>query len=274
MQSELKEKSIQTKHGKIFYYLSSFVSNKPTVVFLHGLTANHTQCSKIIGLLEREGYSCLVPDLRGHGNSDKSKKRQLYETSVFIEDIHQIIDQENMPRIILAGYSFGGMIALGFTIEYPDRVSELILISTNYVGPLRHWGIGFSLPMWRGLLGFAGSALLWQRRKEYHYYRHDESLTYWRATMLGFMTMPISIDLWMIREIISTNFEKSLNKIKNRTLLIQSEDDPFISKKEIATMLSTIPNAEVVIAKQETHFIATATQEETAEYILNFLKKL
>ena len=274
MQSELKEKSIQTKRGKIFYYLSSFSSHKPTVVFLHGLTANHTQCYKIIGILEKAGYSCLIPDLRGHGNSDKSKKRQLYEIPVFIEDIREIIDQENLSKVILAGYSFGGMISLGFAIDYPDQVSELILISTNYIGPLKHWGIGFSLPIWRGLLAFAGSALLWQRRKEYYYYRHDESLTYWRATMLGFMTMPISLDLWMLREIISINYEKSLDKIKSRTLLIQSDVEPFISKKEIATMLSKIPNAKVVIAKQETHFIATETQEETAEYILNFLKKI
>ena len=274
MQSKLKEKFIETKHGKIFYYLSSFPSDKPTVVFLHGLTANHTQCYKIINLLEKEGYSCLIPDLRGHGNSDKSKKRQLYEIPVFIEDIRQIVEQEKLSQIILAGYSFGGMIALGFAIEYPDLVSELVLISTNYIGPLRHWGIGFTLPIWRNLLAIAGAALLWQRRKEYYYYRHDESLTYWRATMLGFMTMPISLDMWMLRQIISIDYEKSLNKIKSRTLLIQSDVEPFISKNEIATMLSKIPNAKVVIAKQETHFIATETQEETAEYILKFLKKI
>jgi pimeloyl-ACP methyl ester carboxylesterase len=274
MQNNLHEKSIQTKNGKIFYYLSPFVSDKPTVVFLHGLTANHTQCSDIISIIEENDYCCLVPDLRGHGNSDKTKKRSLYKIPIFIEDLRMIVEQENLQEIILAGYSFGGIIALDFSIKHASIVSKLILISTGYTGPFRHWGINFLLPLAKAFLEFWAMILLWQSRKEYYYYKHNESLTYWRATMLGFLTMPISIDLWMLREIISINLEKSLSKVQCPTLIIQSKKEPFVSKEEIRTMLSKIPNAEVVIAKQETHFIATKTQEETAEYMLKFLKKL
>lgn len=267
----LEERSVQTKDGKVFYYLSPSISNKPTLVFLHGLTANHTQCLEIIKLLEKNGYRCLVPDLRGHGNSDKTKKQLLYKISVFTEDLHQIIDQENLNKIILAGYSFGGTIALDFSIKYQDRVSRLILISSDYKSPIEHWQIPFLLPLGKALLSFLATALLWQKRKEYYYYRHNESLTYWRATLLGFFTMPISIDFWMLREIISVNFEKSLEEIKAKTLIIQSKDDPFVSKTEISEMALKIPNSKVAIATQDSHFIATRTQQETAEFILKFL---
>lgn len=273
MLSNQQEKFIKTASGKLFYYLAPKKTDKPTIVFLHGLTANHTQCPKIISILEAQGYSCLTPDLRGHGNSDKTKKRALYKIPVFVDDLAEIIQKEKLEKIILVGYSFGGMIALSFAAKYPKIVDKLVLISTNYIGPLRNWGIGFSLPMWRSLLGFAATALLWQRRKEYYYYRHDESLTYWRATILGFMTMPISLDLWMLRQVISINDEAKLPNIISETLLIQSKKEPFISKDEIKFMLKNIRKSEVVIAKKESHFIATEAQEETAEFILNFLKK-
>jgi len=273
MLSNQEENFIETANGKIFYYLTPRKTDKPTVVFLHGLTANHTQCPKIVNMLEEQGYSCLTPDLRGHGNSDKTKKRELYKIHVFVEDLREIIRQEKLESIILVGYSFGGMIALSFAAKYPKIVEKLVLISTNYIGPLKHWGIGFSLPMWRSLFGLAGTLLLWQRRKEYYYYRHDESLTYWRATILGFMTMPISLDLWMLRQVISINDEAKLPGIACETLLIQSKKEPFISKDEIKFMLKNIRKSEVVIAKKESHFIATEAQEETAEFILNFLNK-
>jgi pimeloyl-ACP methyl ester carboxylesterase len=273
MLSSQEEKFIETANGKIFYYLTPRKTDKPTVVFLHGLTANHTQCPKIVSMLEEQGYSCLTPDLRGHGNSDKTKKRELYKIHVFVEDLREIIRQEKLESIILVGYSFGGMVALSFAAKYPKIVEKLVLISTNYIGPLKHWGIGFSLPMWRSLFGLTGTLLLWQRRKEYYYYRHDESLTYWRATILGFMTMPISLDLWMLRQVISINDEAKLPGIACETLLIQSKKEPFISKDEIKFMLKNIRKSEVVIAKNESHFIATEAQEETAEFILNFLNK-
>lgn len=272
IEAKCLEKSVQTKNGKIFYYLSVITSSKPTIVFLHGLTANHTQCSEIIKLLEKDGYRCLVPDLRGHGHSDKTKKQSLYKVSVFSEDLLQILNQEKLDQIILAGYSFGGTIALDFSIKHSDRVSRLILISSNYMSPVKHWRIPFLLPLGKALLSFMAVILLWQKRKVYYYYRHNESLTYWRATLLGFFTMPISIDLWMLREIISLDFEESLQKIKAKTLIIQSKDDPFVSRAEILTMNSKIPDSEVAVATQNSHFIATRTQEETAKFILNFLR--
>jgi pimeloyl-ACP methyl ester carboxylesterase len=38
-------------------------------------------------------------------------------------------------------------------------------------------------------------------------------------------------------------------------------------------MRKNLRKSEVVIAKNESHFIATEAQEETAEFILNFLNK-
>lgn len=271
---DLQEKSIKTQNGKIFYYYKKPIGNNPTVVFLHGLTANHTQCSEIVQILMANGYGCLAPDLRGHGNSDKKKTKSLYKISVFVDDLHQIVNEEKLENITLAGYSFGGTIALDFSIKHPKYIYKLILISSSYTGPLDHWHINFLLPASKVFLGSLAGLLFWQKRKVYYYYRHNESLTYWRATLLGFLTMPISVDLWIMQEIISINLIDLLPKVEANTLIIQSTDDPFVSRKEISIMEKKIPNAEVVIATQDSHFIATRTQGETANFILKFIKQI
>ncbi len=272
--SELQEKILQTKNGAIFYYYRAPVEHKPIIILLHGLTANHTQFSKIIKIFIDSGYGCIAPDLRGHGRSNKTKQKSLYKIPVFVEDLNQIIEHEKLNNVILAGYSFGGIIAQNFAITHPAKVSRLISISAGCVGPLKNWHINFLLPTSKAFLGSLAVLLFWQGRKEYYYYQHDETLTYWRATMLGFLTMPISVDMWMLQEIISANVEKVLHKIRAKTLVIQSKTDPFVSKSEIDIMTREIPDVEIVIARQDTHFIATRTQEETANFILNFLKKL
>ena len=270
---DLIEKTYQTKYGKIYYYLSNFSSDKPVVVFLHGLTANHTQECEIIKRLEEAGYRCLLPDMRGHGKSDKRKKKKLYKLDSFADDIFQILKEEKIDQIILIGYSLGGLVSLQFAITYPEYISRLVLIGTNFVSPFKYWRATFLIPVFQAILSLFSLLFVWQRRKEYDYFKSDESLTYWSSTILGFKTMPISVDLWILRSIISINFEPSLHKIKSPTLIIRSESDPFVSERETRDMSKKIVRSEVVFTNHNSHFIDIQTQDEIAENILNFLKK-
>lgn len=273
IKSDLVEKEIQTDKDEIFYYISENESSKPMVVFLHGLAANHTQCLEIIRVIEKAGFNCLVPDLRGHGKSDKSKIQKNYKFSVFTEDLRLILAKENIENITLIGYSFGGAIALDFSSRYPNRVKNLVLISTNYVSHFQYPGLGFLLPAINVLMSSFAFLLLWQKRKEYYYYRHDEALTYFRSVWLGYLTMPASINVWMLRNVILANFSKVISNIKAETLIIQAKHDPFITEAEVRDMKKMIPNCEVVKAVHESHFFATEAQVETANIILTFLEK-
>ena len=53
----LKEKYIETESGKIFYYLDDDFPNKPTAVFLHGLSANHTTWLQVIKIIHKNRYT-------------------------------------------------------------------------------------------------------------------------------------------------------------------------------------------------------------------------
>jgi len=50
------------------------------------------------------------------------------------EDLHALLDSLELERSILVGLSLGGMTALEFTLEYPERVSALVLAGSGLNG--------------------------------------------------------------------------------------------------------------------------------------------
>lgn len=75
-------------------------------------------------------YRIIAMDVRGHGYSDKPDMP--YSIQIFSEDLHEFLDRLEIPKAHLLGLSMGGSIAQQFTLDYPERVSSLILLSSFY----------------------------------------------------------------------------------------------------------------------------------------------
>ncbi|TVY83688.1 hypothetical protein LSUE1_G003808 [Lachnellula suecica] len=99
------------------------------------------------------GYPTLAIDRLGNGISDHPDPLQIVQTPAEVEVLHQIIAQAKsgaspLPRafdkIILAGHSYGSVVANVLVAEYPDNVNALILTgyssTYNFVIP----GMDFS----------------------------------------------------------------------------------------------------------------------------------
>lgn len=269
----LKEKSVKTKTGEIFYYANEKFSKKPTIVFLHGLASNHATWSDIALKFDRCGYNCLVLDMRGHGNSDKTKKKNLYKIAVFSNDLKLILEKENINKIILIGYSFGGAVALEFAYKNYEKLSDLILISANHVNPLFYTKWKFLIPIINFFLNLAAFLVLWQKKKVYHYYYPHQATGYWNSVWLGFETMPWSVNIWMLLEMAKLDFYKRGVLSGLSGLIIYSQRDPFLSTGELQHLSKILPKAELIASKNNSHFIATQSQNEAFEIIFNYLKK-
>lgn len=268
-----EQKWLPTSEGKICYFLKSEFPGRPTAVFLHGLSSNHTTWYFVPQTLKEMKFNCLAPDLRGHGHSDKTRKKSLYKFSVLTEDLKQIIERENLSDIILVGYSFGGFIALDYAIKYPDLVKGLILISANHVNPFKYWHINFLTPLAAGALNLAAWLMRWQKRKKYYYFDQAASHGYWNSTLKGYTTMPLAVNFWMLAEIAHLDFSRDIAQINCPTLLIKSQADPFVSKKEGDEMAHKIKSSKLVVLQESTHFLASRYQQKILETITNFLKK-
>ncbi len=72
----------------------------------------------------------IVFDKRGVGLSDRVNESQLPELDERMEDITAILNQENIEKAALFGFSEGGTIAILFAATYPERTRALILFGS------------------------------------------------------------------------------------------------------------------------------------------------
>ncbi len=80
-------------------------------------------------------YRVVVPDLRGHGQSDAPFTE--YTMPELVADIDSIANALNLPdKFILVGHSFGGSICIEYAAARPERLEKLILIATAGEYPL------------------------------------------------------------------------------------------------------------------------------------------
>ncbi len=271
--TKLEKKFVDTGQGKIFYF-SRFVSkNRPTAILLHGLSSNHTTWLHLMDILAENNINSLALDLRGHGFSDKTRVRSLYKFSRFRKDIEAIIKQEELDKVCLIGYSFGGYIGLDFAVGDSQRLASLILISANHVSPFKYAHLSFLSPICHTLLDVLAFTLLWQKRKHYHYFNQAKHYGYWGSTFMGLLTMPLSVNFWMLAQVFKMDYSQALEKITCPTLIMHGNNDNFVSEKEIDDMVKKIPSCQLARLNAG-HFLASLYQEEVARNILNFLHKI
>jgi pimeloyl-ACP methyl ester carboxylesterase len=272
--NDFEKKFIDSGRGKIYYSLQKSGQNPASVVFLHGLSSNHTTWIEIMKELEKNGLSSLALDLRGHGHSDKTRRRGWYKISIFSEDLEKIVEREKLDNFILVGYSFSGAIALDYYFQHPEKVKGIILISANHTNLLKYKKIAWLTPVLKNLINGFGWMLLWQKRKKYYYFEQGKSKGYWDSTLKGFGTMPLSINYWMLSESGSFDYSQDIKKIKCPVLIIRSSQDIFFTRKEMDEMSQKIPDCEAITLNETSHFLATAHQDKIKELIVNFIKKV
>jgi len=104
------------------------------IFFLHGYAGCAETWEYQINHFAHE-YRVVVPDLRGHGQSDAPFTE--YTMSEMVADINAVANELDLPdQFILVGHSFGGSICIEYAAAQPDRLEKLVLIATAGEYPL------------------------------------------------------------------------------------------------------------------------------------------
>ena len=69
-------------------------------------------------------------DAFGRGKSDTAKDVKEYSLQRDIEDLEELRKEMGFSKINILGHSYGGLVAQGYAIQYPENVSLLILANT------------------------------------------------------------------------------------------------------------------------------------------------
>lgn len=102
-------------------------SGPPTVVLHGGPGAHHDYLLPGFDALAR-GRALIYYDQRGGGRSPVSRDTPVGWREQ-VADLEELRRQWGMERLTIAGYSWGGLLALLYAVEHPGRVAHLALIS-------------------------------------------------------------------------------------------------------------------------------------------------
>ncbi|MGW2813574.1 alpha/beta fold hydrolase [Streptomyces sp. NPDC001415] len=100
----------------------------PPVVLVHAGVADHRMWDAVVPALA-ERHTVIRYDLRGFGESAPP-------TGPFSEadDLRRLLDHLGHERVRLVGASWGGRVAVDFTLSHPDRVHSLALFAPPWPG--------------------------------------------------------------------------------------------------------------------------------------------
>ncbi len=103
------------------------VANGETIVMLHGLYIPHFMFAQNAEALAAAGYRVLLPDLFGHGFSDRPTES--YDQAFFEREVRELLNATGVDEpFYLAGQSTGGMAATLYASQHPDQIKGLMLI--------------------------------------------------------------------------------------------------------------------------------------------------
>ncbi len=113
-----------TLNGLQFHY-RDWGGNGQPIVLLHGLASTcHTW--DLVAPILAENYQVVALDQRGHGESDKPDYG--YDFASIVEDLHQFIQTLELEKLIIAGHSWGGDVALEYAVAHPDMPKGLAFV--------------------------------------------------------------------------------------------------------------------------------------------------
>ncbi len=80
--------------------------------------------------LAESHHQLIYFDAFGRGKSDTAKNLSEYTLARDIEDIEGLRKALNLEHITVLGHSYGGLVAQGYALKYPEHLSHLILADT------------------------------------------------------------------------------------------------------------------------------------------------
>jgi len=99
--------------------------NGKTIILFHGKNFSGYYWKDVIPLLLNRGYRVIVPDQPGWGHSGKPDLHYSFHMLAAINK--SLLDSLHINKLIVLGHSMGGMLAIRFSLMYPEFVEKLVL---------------------------------------------------------------------------------------------------------------------------------------------------
>lgn len=99
------------------------------LILQHGMTDNSRVWSQSAPYFAKAGYHVYMPDLRGHGYSDKPESG-MYTLTNYADDLNAFMEAKGIEKADLVGHSLGSLTMQAFMFMYPERCDHVVLLAS------------------------------------------------------------------------------------------------------------------------------------------------
>lgn len=197
-------------------------------------------------------YRLLLPDLRGHGQSQAGDGQ--YTQKLFVEDLITLLDELHIRRVTLCGLSLGAAVAMRTALDHPERVSGLILSNTRADGDSYEdivWRERVILRIKQLGIGRFVETFLRTVFARHSFATRQDDIALIRETMT--QMSPLAMCGALLAQAARPNLVPRLFRIQVPTLVIAGELDTFTPPSLAETIHDAIAGSQLRYVPQSAH---------------------
>ncbi|ESW31295.1 hypothetical protein PHAVU_002G226500 [Phaseolus vulgaris] len=293
-------------------HVAEIGSGGNAVVFLHGFPEIWYSWRHQMIALADAGFRAIAFDYRGYGLSDPPPHPDNTSWSHILDDLLHILQALHLPKVFLVGKDFGARPAHLFSVLHPERVLGVVTLGVPYVPPgpsLYHKAFpeGFYILRWkepgRAEADFGRFDAKTVVKNVYILFSRSEiPIANEKQEIMDLVEPDTPLPSWFTEEDLATygalyeksGFQNALQVpyrsfgevfnlpdpvIRVPALLIMGDKDYILKFPGIEDLAKGekakehVPNLEVTIIPEGTHFVQEQFPEQVNRLILDFLAK-
>jgi pimeloyl-ACP methyl ester carboxylesterase len=222
---------IAKDNTKLFYHITG--SGQDHVVLLHGGLGDSREMAPVLYALDRNKFTFIAPEFRGHGRSYHGELPLSYE--LYAEDVFGILDQLGVENASVIGFSDGAITGIVMGYQQPKRIKTVVAIAPD--SGQTGWNEEINLHE-----AFAEIARDEEMRNDYKSLSPEPD---------KFDSLLDSLkSLWLSP--VHINPEK-MAEIEAFCWFVASERDEFMKLEDIKMLCNKVPKAELVVLPDLKH---------------------
>ena len=245
---EATESGTASVNGIDMYY-ATYGEGEPVLLIHGGLGHADIWANQVIDLMQ--DHKVIVADSRGHGRS--SRNDQPFGYDLMAEDYVALLDHLGIDKTALVGWSDGGIIGFDIAMKHPERLTKLFAHAANSTVD--------------GLTPTVGTDPvfgLYIEKMGGEYKRLSPTPDQYDAFLEQIGAMWASEPAWTTEE---------LEEISVPTAIVLGDHDEAITREHTEYLAATIPDAELVILPEASHFAMLQDPEGYTQAIRDFIDK-
>ena len=275
-----REATVLVPRGSIYYKVMG--KGQPIILVHGGPGLDHRYMFQAFQDLAKD-YRVIFYDQRGTGASQCKLSDRSVTIEQFVEDLDAVRRHLGLRRINLLGHSWGGLLAVHYTVRHPQNVRSLMLANSSGLTGESQKAFFENLDSMRtpeekeeleSLKGKADQESL-QRHNELYMrpYFYDPSkialLSYEPSKLTAENNERVRTLIW--RQLLDYDLRPQASRLHIPTLVIHSDRDviPLEVAEETA---ETIPRSELVVMQDVGHYSFIEDPTEFFKEIRKFLK--